>query len=348
MKLHHEVRPLRNPDPLLAANIYCSGRLDDLFGRVLIPFRRTLRQSSLAAGVGLWTIRYSRRGEHLKVRLHGDVRDREALARLLAECAKSYFESLSGVAAASPRVSRGDVPPIDAEDEIAGEAPDRSLLWTSYRRRPVSLGGSPWIEDDGFVAHATQCLACGCELLMAAVEGGTELTRAARQKLLLKALISGLGALGLGERKAGAEYLRYHRDWLLRFFSDTVESERATREQFGAQVLRQAAVVDRLRGIAAEEWARGRESAEVDREPWHSALHGLASHIDSFRGRDEYRVDPFAAEITFPPIFKVLHGVANQIGLHPLEEAYVHHLVLASVEPLSVESTGEIREMAVR
>jgi hypothetical protein len=38
---------------------------------------------------------------------------------------------------------------------------------------------------------------------------------------------------------------------------------------------------------------------------------------------------PFAADVSWPPLFKVFHGMANQIGLVPLQEAYVHHMLLA-------------------
>jgi hypothetical protein len=50
--------------------------------------------------------------------------------------------------------------------------------------------------------------------------------------------------------------------------------------------------------------------------------------------------------VTFPPTFKILHGLANQVGMPPLQEAFVHHLLLASVElpPISISAeAGNVR-----
>lgn len=337
-------------DPLLSANVYCSGLLDGLLAGAILPFRQALRRTSMEERCLLWTIRYSRRGEHLKVRLHGDPEDREALRQLFMEYVESYLETVRDAPSETPRTGRSDVPPIDPEDELPGESPDHSLLWTTYRRSHVSLGGSPWLEDDLFVAHATRCLARGCDLVLGAVsamDGGSGNSLGARQKLLIKALLSGLGALGLGEPARAADYLRYHRGWLLRFFLDEEGKEKQVLEHFGVQADRMAATIEQMRRIAGTiaqtQGTQKREVPEAPEDTWEGALAGLAGYTGSFQDRADradranYQVDPFTSDVTFPPTFKVLHGLANQAGLPPLEEAYVHHLVLTAVQTEGVE-----------
>ena len=321
-------------DPLLTANVYCSGLLDGLLAGAILPFRQALRRTPMEERCLLWTIRYSRRGEHLKVRLHGDPEDRDALRQLFTEHVESYLETARNAPSETPRTGRSDVPPIDPEDELPGESPDHSLLWTTYRRSHVSLGGSPWLEDDLFVGHATRCLARGCDLVLAALEGGSGSSLGARQKLLIKALLSGLGALGLGEPARAADYLRYHRGWLLRFFLDEEGKEKQVLEHFGVQAGRMAATIGQMRRITRTQWEQRREVPEGG---WEGALAGLAGYTGSFQDRVNYQVDPFTTNVTFPPAFKVLHGLANQAGLPPLEEAYVHHLVLTAVQSEGVE-----------
>jgi len=41
-------------------------------------------------------------------------------------------------------------------------------------------------------------------------------------------------------------------------------------------------------------------------------------------------IDPFADGPTFPLFFKVCHGIANPLGVTPLNEAFIHHLLLCA------------------
>jgi hypothetical protein len=67
------------------------------------------------------------------------------------------------------------------------------------------------------------------------------------------------------------------------------------------------------------------------------ALTELATYVEDIRDLIDHDADPFASDMMFPPVFKVMHNLANQCGVRPLEEAYIYHLVLAAVSP-EVES----------
>jgi len=313
--------------------------------RAIVPFWRDLRTAALGECY-FWVIRYSRGGEHLKIRIHGAEEDREALQRLLGGRVENYLEMVRGLPPATPRADRRDVPPIDAEDELPAAPGDRSLAWTTYRRSPVSLPPSPWLDDDRFAAHACQCLSRGCELVLAEIEAGNSESKQARQKLLIKALLSGLGALGLGEPRRAVDYLGYHRDWLLRFFLDETAKEQLVMEQFEERVRHMSATIQQLRLFAPALWAQKPANAGG---LWERALSGLAEYLAAFRNRDEYQLDPFTTDVTFLPVFKVLHGLANQLGMPPIEEAYVHHVVRTAVAGVAdqVAATPALKAMAL-
>ena len=122
-------------DPILCANIYASGLLDDLLASTIAPLWHEARQS-LGDRFGLWLVRYSRGGEHLKVRLHGDVHDAPLIRQIFADRINSYLGRVRLLPDASPRVSAANVPAIDPEDESGADCRDRSFIWTTYRRSP--------------------------------------------------------------------------------------------------------------------------------------------------------------------------------------------------------------------
>ncbi len=313
-------------DPLLSANIYAGGLLDEALRCALVPFH----ERAAATGgdrYALWFARYSRRGEHLKLRLHAEPARRAALADLLRERVGAWLATLPAQAA-QPRVIRDDVPAIDPEDEAADPAPDRSLLWTTYRRSYVSLGGSPWIEDDRFVALFCACLSAASELALRAVAEGRLAGPGARQKVLLKALLSGVAALELGGLARSAEYLQHHRDVLLRFLAEGSAKERKLLLRFDDQAQRTPTLV-RLGALAHDAWTAGAQAADHGR--WPAAVRALGAYTRAFDGRPEYQTHRFTSNVSFSPAFKAFHGLANQLGLTWAEEAFTHHLLRAAV-----------------
>jgi hypothetical protein len=320
-------------DPVLTASVYCDRGLDALIHDAITPFRSRLRDSDPEGHWSLWLVRYSRCGEHLKVRLHGPPERRELARRLLEESVHAHFASLPA-AGAEARVSRTDAPAIDAEDEATSDYPDRSLVWTRYRRSHVNLGPPRLLGDDRYAALFTASLGCGADLVLdflrpddtGKVPGG------ARQRGLLRALFSGLAAVGFSPDER-ATYLAYHRDWLVRFNVSGPQAD--VLASYDRRVAGMASTVEQLRQIASAQWEHPRERPAGADAAWGEALSALVGYLVQFRGDPEYRLDPFAEDPVFPPLFKAFHALANHLGVGMLDEAFLHHLVLqaTAVQP---------------
>lgn len=315
------------PDPVLTANLYCAGRLDEIFREILAP----LRNEAGAAGY-FWTMRYNRGGEHLKIRLHGPEAWGSVARGLLEERAERFFASpgdRNGEPARATAASQA--PPIDLEDEAPEGPPDRSLLWTHYRRSHISFAGKPLLLDDTYVALASRCLGRACELVLDALGEGLSPKR--RQTPLLQALIGGIAALGFPAELRGA-YFAFHRDWLVRFLLVRRDAgpEKATEltARFDLQAQALGPSLESLREVAED--ARSGAGSAGDHDAWQSSLVDLFRYVSRLPAL-ENPLDPFAADPSFPPLFKVFHGFANQLGLNPLDEAFVHHLLLGLTRP---------------
>lgn len=335
---------MAHPDPVLTANLYCDRGLDELIHGAVAPFRARLAEGGPAGRWSLWLVRYSRCGEHLKVRLHGPAGEREAARALLEEAVGAHFAALPPAAADAPRVSRADAPAIDLEDEATADYPDRTLLWTSYRRSHVNLGPVPFLRQDGYAERFTACLARAADLVLDTLlpDAGGKVPGAARQRVLLRGLFSGLAALGFSAAEREA-YLAYHRDWLVRFTLSDPEKEGELLAAFDRRVEGMAPAAAQLRRAAAAEWGEGARPSAGAEGAWGEALAGLLAWLAPLRGDPEYRLDPFTDDAAFPAVFKAFHGLANQLGVRMLDEAFVHHLVLraTAAEPAAVAAAAE-------
>jgi hypothetical protein len=295
-------------------------------------------RSALPPGAFLWTLRYAKRGEHLKVRVHAPEGERERLRREIEERAASALAALAPLPA-EQRLSRSDSPPIDAEDSLPDEAPDLAFEWTGYRRSPVTLGGEPFPRDDEYVARFTRCLGAGTDVVLAALPPafGDELPHRLRQTTLLKSLLNAFAALEWpAERRR--EYLDFHRDWLLRYLlaRSNADLERGgipaeTLARFDAKAAAMPQVLAALSRIAAA----GGEAAADDGATggWAGAVRQLAADVEARLDQPAYRIDPFTDELVFPPLFKAFHGLSNQLGLNMPEEAFAHHLLSRAIAP---------------
>lgn len=310
------------PDPAVTASIYCDRGLEGVVRGALVPFAREI-DARHPGRWRLWFVRYARRGEHVKVRLHGPSVEAEEVRSLLGVHVRTHLDAFPSPAEL-PRVSRPDAPAVDPDDEGEGDHPDRALRWTAYRRSHVSLGPPALLDDDGYVARMAACLAHGAELALEAASADDAASASARQRTLLGALVAGLAAPGFmaGERIA---YLRYHRDWLVRFQAGAageVELARALDRQADAM----AAAVAQLARVTGEAWTGDAPpGTELG-----GAVAALAAHLDPSRAS---AADPFASDGRFPPLFKVFHGLANQLGLSAVHEALAHHLLVRAGAP---------------
>jgi len=325
-----------SPDPVVSANVYCHGRLDELIHGAIAPLRREMAMESPGDLWWLWFARYPRRGEHLKVRIHGPAGAAPRLRELLAGSVERAFSVLPKAAPDERTENRG-LPPLDDEDEVEGLHPDRSLLWTRYRRSYVTLGGGPFLDDDLYVALLTTCLARGCDIVLASLRPNAEgqFSPGSRQAALFKLALGGLAAAGFSRRES-VIYLTYHRDWLLRFATAQVKAgPEKTREliaQLDQRAERMASALEPLRSAAEATLETPlQEALDPADARWREAVGDLTLYLRRFAGDPAYELDTFAADVTFSPLFKVFHGLANQLGLNMLNEALAHHLLLRAV-----------------
>lgn len=332
-------RAVGTPDPAASASLYCSGCLDGVIARVVAPVWRRLAEHLGRERRGyLWMLRYARGGEHLKVRWHGAATDVPTFRRLLEGAATTYLDGLGAGPDADRRPGAATAPPIDREDAVARDRPDRTLLWTTYGRSLVSLGPPPWSDDDTYLARLTLCLGRGAGLLFDRLDGRDDgLSHGATQGLLLHGLLHGLAAAGLdGDRRTG--YFLYHRDWLLR------AALRRSRHRAGADKMAEtlarfdrriadASLIEDVAHRSGDVWDDAAVSSGEPGEPgdptdaWRRAVAELGRHVAGCRDDAIHSVDPFAAEPLDVPLFKLFHGFANQLGLTPLNEAFTHHLL---------------------
>jgi hypothetical protein len=333
-------------DPIVSANVYCSGRLSEVIHRAVAPFWTELKRSGDADSIYLWIMRYAKCGDHLKIRLHGPAWRRQRMLNLLAGALESYLGSLGPGDPAVPQKTASFATPIDEDDFAESDYPDRTYRWTRYLRSPVSLGFAPYLHDDGYVSLLTVCLSRGTEILFARLKTGQDgqASHQEVQRILLLALVAGLSALPLtwDERLL---YIAYHRDWLLRALlkrpggSGGPERAEQLLARLEAEAAKQQSALGRLAELAyaccrdgvASEW-------DGDLAAWRGALCRFARYLEPRCGALSHHVDPFAEAAIFPPLFKVMHGFANQLGLKHIDEAFAYHLLLAAVAPPEIRS----------
>lgn len=324
------------PDPVLTANIYCSGGLDAVISGVAAPFWRAVREHDPDGACYLWLLRYGRCGEHLKIRLHGPRSGRALFASLLANLADAFLSTRKPPD--GPLRSTDFASPIDAEDQAEADYLDRTFLWTEYRRSPVSLAGKPFILDDGYSAALTRCHGEACQEVIRAVApyASGDLPQKLRQTTLLKLLVSGLAALGYSQQICLA-YLAYHRDWLLRYLQARSNAELLQPGDFTEVLVHFERRLGSMHPalVALGQTADHAFHAAIGEDPlylaWQEAIQALHANVVGFRDSPDYHLDSFAADPTFVPIFKVFHGAANQLGLTLPDEAFLHHLLRASI-----------------
>lgn len=306
-------------------------------GRCIARFRDDMARLDTTGLAYLWMVRYRRGGEHVKVRVHAPAAAGPALRDALETAARRFLDSLdeTGHADASPDRSPDRSPPIDVEDEVEEAYPDRSFLWTQYRRSPISFGSQLFVEDDRFAAVFTRTMGHGSDQVLAALErrgdtsGGAGVEFRVRQSTVLKAIIAGLAGVGWTVQER-ARYLVYHRNWLLRFLlaKSRQGPERAAQllARFDGNMEKMGPALGAIEQALAAQWSDS-EGARDDGDSWATSLRDLARHVDGY-GDAGANIDPFARTPAEVAVFKVLHGMANQLGLKPLDESFVYHLLL--------------------
>jgi hypothetical protein len=320
------------PDPIITANIYCSRYIDDLLRDAVAPYRIAMRDTNDDSF--LWFFRYGKRGEHLKLRVHAPAARRDVLRANLEQTISRFLESIADAPLPAKRISKSALPSVDAEDALDDDYPDRSLLWTTYRRSPVIVGDPIYAQDDRHMTLFTRALAASADFLLAEVLPASREPGYLqhRQSSFLKLIIAGIASTGL-ETTQWSVYFRYHHDWLIRHLlsqvSLGVDAAALNAELTGHVDKVRGAIPALARIMTAHQAERHGGNAPSGRlATWRGAVHDFFSFVQRYRGRPEYDRDPYTDDHSFLPLFKVLHACANQLGFRISNEAFLYRLLI--------------------
>lgn len=329
------------PDPCLTANLYCNRRLEPAIRDVLGTLSTDLASPEVSPESFLWFMRYGKCGEHIKVRVHGPDSTAEVARASLETAAREFFGSPDADPDPNVWVSKSAIPPIDPEDEYEGDYPNKTLLWTHYRRSPIVFGAEVYLNDD---VHVDQF--CRCQAAVTSIVLKILLPKSAdpaylkhRQSTFLQILLTAISVLGLSATETAA-YLAYHRDWLLRGLAP-IAVPGTTAESLLEEIQALSRSSD-LRGLTDHvEYAltgAGRFPSEYCRA-LHRELSAFYGHVSTYRNIERFDQDPFTRDFAFLPIFKVMHFAANQFGFRLSHEAYVFNLLFQATESLCPQGT---------
>lgn len=326
---------LSHPDPFLSANLYYAGRIDQVGHQVLAPFARRLRSEKSSNELSFWAMRYGRRGEHWKVRVHGEAEWAESVWDWLRQAWEEGIEAIDPPdPAPEPKTGWLAGPPIDLEDRPKSLQPDRQLIRTEYQRHPVALGAEPLPQHDAHVALMVRCLAASTHVALEGLVPDDEgrFQHQARHSLLLDLVVAALGASSFRGNSL-AEYLAYHRDTVLRYLVaysevDAHEKSRAVLGRFQRQVAAASPVVEKTRQALL-----ARLEKSTPETPWERSIADLFAYLGPLGEEPELRhLDPFIESSLATALYKICHMASNQIGFTKLNEAFLFHLLLAAVE----------------
>lgn len=326
------------PDPRVSAHLHCTGEIEEAIRLVVAPLHRALdelgddptddRQDG--GGPRLWMFRNHRPVEHLELHVHGPAALEAEIRDHISEACEAFFSTRPAAADPEAEAAR-DAPP-----------PDRGLLWAPYRPSHVVFGGPPFQEDDGFRDGFTRGLAVAGRKIAETFEAaGEPLSFGRRQVVLWGLVIPGLQALALSAADRRS-YLRYHRDWLMRFplmqQPDRDERMARLREHFDQRATRMEDALASLRSAMGEPPAEGTEpgapeDADESERGWFQSIRTLDRRVVPLCDRWDPEQDPWAERPRFAPFFKLFHIAANPLGLTLPEEAFTYHLLLRAVAP---------------
>ena len=304
------------PDPILSANIYMAGRLDEVI-RTLVPQVRSLT-AELGGGY-LWFLRYHRCGEHLKLRIHAPIENANNIRLAVGETLRQYVGHTIARAAVNA-LTGSSQKPIDEEDDATRDYPDHSFIWTKYRRSVITFGSPQFVHDDECTRTFTKALAASGQIATDTILTTGASSFAMRAKILQTLIMQ---ALQTTKIKDVHEYASYHRDWLIRFIHRL--SKAAVSETELVTHLDKCYV---LRGQHTQTQAAEpllTDDRRSDAGVWCDAVSLWAVQRARVISECSPIGDGYTNDPLFPQLFKLLQNVANQLGFRLLEEALVLH-----------------------
>ena len=322
-------------NPCLMVNLYAAGRLDLLLDQVVEPWRRGLKQGSLP-DLNLWWLRCGTGGEHLKLRVHTENASPSALEAAQQDLEARFQAFFAQNEPIAERPTQGR--PLEPADR--DEHPDGSLLWlrsaadqaedsdsaaADSASAPLadSFGSAPLVDDEQWRARLSRALSAGCDLFLQGrlPEDAQSLPFVLRVRGWSLLLQNALDVVCRDEQER-QDYLRYHRDTLIR---SQVLGRTKSRPKAASFLDRWHRESEGPRAPALEiptSWADERADAVA---AWRQAAQDADQHL---RGQDEssaLQIDPFVDSLRLPGLFKLLHGMANAFGLNINSEGWILH-----------------------
>jgi hypothetical protein len=329
----NELRPALHPsfpDPFLAFQLW-NGSLDEVIAQILTPFESVCRDSP--APVYVWFLRNIRGAKCLEVFVHEDA------CVTSVKCREFIREELTAICRRHWNQAAGSQPAEAAQHSVSASSRE-GVIWMEYRRDPKAMGGDPFIRDDEYAALFTRCLSRSASILCEEIRRGKSLARI-RQVVFLRLLIDGLEACEFDVETVIA-YLKYHRDWVLRF---PFWRSRRPAQEFQEAAHRYLRAYDRhaaahrqelepLAEMARRRLARAptlRQGARASTTlGWSKSFAILLRCVNRLHLRPEFYLDPYADVPLFSMVFKTFNMAANQLGLG-MEEGFVTHFLFRSL-----------------
>lgn len=330
-------------DPVLTANVYCNRRMDPLLSGAIAPFWRAVREQ-YTQNCFFWLFRYGKCGEHVKLRFHGSEDFAGSVRSLLPAHLDRFFADPASDPDPENWLSKSAIPPIDEEDEAEEDYPNKSLLWTHARRSPVLIGAHVYLADDRHVDLFHRAQAAATEIVLDVLIPGLGRPDFSkhRQSQFLKMLLAAFSALDF-DVPQWIDYLTYHRDWLIRTVVANATVEVITPESILAELdQRVEGMRSAVAGLSGHVLRGASGAAAPGDDPfgrWGASIASLHEYVKGYRGRPEYDQDPYTRDFAYLPLFKALHGAANQFGFRLSHEAYLNHLLLKAAELASAKSS---------
>jgi len=291
-----------------------------------------LGSAGLSAEAFFWFTRYGKCGEHLKVRVHGPSSVADTARASLEEHASRFFATPASDPEPDLWLSKSAIPPIDPEDEQADDYPNKTLLWTHYRRSPIVFGTEVYLDDDVHVGRFCRCQAAVTSLALDVLlpKFGDPSYLKHRQATYIQILLTAISVLGLSPEET-AHYLAYHRDWLIRSLVQNATPPGSITfegilEELQGRASAMSAALRSLAGHLETALAGSKPSTDYCL-PFHEEFSRFYEHVSGYRGNERYDRDPFTRDFAFLPVFKILHFSANQFGFRLSHEAYVFNLL---------------------
>ncbi|MEM9655665.1 MAG: hypothetical protein AAGA65_26500 [Actinomycetota bacterium] len=296
---------VKDSRPSIAIDFSCPGRLDVALHELVEPCGKEWQET---VGGDFWFLRDTRGRDVLRLRLHSP--DREA----------SAFEAMW-----TKLVERFATAHSHGSD---GEA--RAVRWTSVDPEPGPLvfGAGSFADDERYRRHVVDCLIAGSRTVLSNLPSSpTESPSISPQSLLARATTGCIGAAScvFGDLDP-TTYLRYHRDTVLRSLvrkqADPSAKLVALIEQFDRRAASNSTILDSLAAL----WSAAGDIETSPLADWRKAVDGVSSRLVKAALLDD--PEPFAEHAGFEPAFRLLHALANQLGIDRLNEALAIHLML--------------------